>query len=420
MPHKLFEQACDQSKGLATFDEIQKLLRNHIGIAAGTETLDLKDANGTVLAQDVVAPRNVPDFANSAIDGYAFAFSSLSSDNRQLEITQEIFAGSTPSKPLEPGQAARIFTGAVMPAGADTCLMQENAIVEGTYLTVPEGIKQGANTRHAGEDLKAGDVVVKKGTRLRAAELGAIATTGIDKVLCRKALKVALLSTGDEVIRPGQELQPGQIYDSNFHLLNGLAKSSNIILDDIGVLADDEDLIFSTIKNLSQTHDVILSTGGASVGDKDFIITAMESLGILHSWKIAIKPGRPLAIGQIGKAVFLGLPGNPVAAFNIWLLFVLPVFAYLQGANWLPPKRYPIPAGFSMARKKTGRREFLRGWIENTKNGPVVRKFERDGSGLISSLTQANGLIELPEMMSEVKSGSLVDFIPFCEFGISS
>ena len=420
MPHRLFEQACDQSKGLATFDEIQKLLRNHIGVAAGTETLDLKDANGTVLAQDVIAPRNVPDFANSAIDGYAFAFSSLASDNRQLEITQEIFAGSKPSKPLKPGQAARIFTGAVMPAEADTCLMQENAIVEGSQLSVPEGIKQGANTRHAGEDLKAGDIVIKKDTRLQAAQLGAIATTGINKVLCRKALKVALLSTGDEVIRPGQELQPGQIYDSNFHLLNGLAKSSNIVLTDIGVLADDEKLIFSTIKNLSQTHDVILSTGGASVGDKDFIIAAMESLGILHSWKIAIKPGRPLAIGQVGNAVFLGLPGNPVAAFNTWLLFVLPVFAYLQGANWLPPQRYPIPAGFFMGRKKTGRREFLRGWIENTENGPVVCKFERDGSGLISSLTQANGLIELPEMMSEVQVGSLVNFIPFSEFGISS
>jgi len=419
-PHTLFEQACEQSKGLATFDEVQNLLRDHIGIAADTHTIDLKQAIGAVLAEDILSPRNVPAFTNSAIDGYAFAHASLASNNRQLEVTQEIFAGKTPPEALKPGEAARIFTGAVMPEGADTCLMQENATIEAKTLTVPEGIKQGANTRHAGEDLKAGDVVVGKGARLRAAELGAIATTGIDKILCRKPLKVAILSTGDEVIRPGQDLQPGQIYDSNFHLLNGLAKSSDIILDDIGVLADDEELIFSTIKNLSQSHDVILSTGGASVGDKDFIIAAMQELGILRSWKIAIKPGRPLAIGQVGKAVFLGLPGNPVAAFNIWLLFVLPAFAYLQGANWTPPQRFPIAAGFAMPGKKTGRREFLRGWIEQGEDGPIARKFERDGSGLISSLTRATGLIELAEDVSEVKRGAPVNFIPFSAFGITS
>ena len=168
----------------------------------------------------------------------------------------------------------------------------------------------------------------------------------------RKALKVAIISTGDEVIRPGKELQSGQIYDSNFHLLSGLAKSSNITLDDMGILADDEKIIFGTIEKLSKSHDVILSTGGASVGDKDFIIKAIEQLGILRSWKIAIKPGRPLAIGQVGQAVFLGLPGNPVAAFNTWLLFALPIFAYMQGANWQPPQRYLLPAGFSMPNKK--------------------------------------------------------------------
>ncbi len=419
MPHKLFEQACEQSKGLATFDDVQNLLRDHIGVVAGVETVDLKNACGAILAEDVIAPRNVPAFSNSAIDGYAFASASLEA-SRKLEITQEIFAGAVPTETLEKGQAARIYTGAVMPQGADTCLMQENAVVDGRVLNVPQGIKQGANTRHAGEDLNVGDVVISKGTRLGAAELGAIATTGIGTIQCRKRLKVAIISTGDEVIRPGEDLEPGQIYDSNFHLLNGLAQSSYIILDDIGVLVDDEQLIFSTIERLSQSHDVILSTGGASVGDKDFIIAAMEALGILHSWKIAIKPGRPLAIGQIGEAIFLGLPGNPVAAFNTWLLFAIPMFAYLQGANWVPPQRYPIPAGFSMPNKKTGRREFLRGWIENSDNGPVACKFERDGSGLISGLTRSSGLIELAENVSEVKQGTLVNFIPFSEFGIAS
>ncbi|HFC04624.1 MAG TPA: molybdopterin molybdenumtransferase MoeA, partial [Rhizobiales bacterium] len=352
--------------------------------------------------------------------GYAFAFSSLATNNHQLKITQEIFAGHMPEQPLGKGEAARIFTGAVMPENADTCLMQENAVVEEKLLHVPQGIRQGANTRLAGEDLRQGNVVVRAGTRLRAAELGAIATTGINRIECRKPLKVAIVSTGDEVIRPGVELQAGQIYDSNFHLLSGLAKTAGIVLDDIGVLADDEQIVFSTIEGLSKTHDVILTTGGASVGDKDFVIAAIQKLGVLHSWKIAIKPGRPLAIGQIDKAVFLGLPGNPVAAFNTWLLFAMPMFAYLQGANWTPPQRYPIAAGFSIAQKKTGRREFLRGWIENAPDGPVLRKFERDGSGLISGLTRATGLIELGEEVTAVKDGELINFIPFSEFAITS
>ena len=416
MAHKLFEQACEQSKGLATFDQVQALLRDHIGVVAGVETLALQDAHGAVLAQDLVAPRDVPAFANSAIDGYAFAHASLKDHQRSLEIVGEIFAGDQPDQPLLAGQAVRIFTGAVMPPGADTCLMQENAFVEKNRLVVPQGIKVGANTRLAGEDLKTGQTVVAARTRLGAAHLGAIATTGIDKIPCRKPLKVALISTGDEVIRPGQDLQPGQIYDSNFHLLNGLAKSHNIILDDRGIVADDEQQVLAAIEKLSQSHDVILSTGGASVGDKDFIISAIEQLGVMRSWKIAIKPGRPLAIGQIGEAVFLGLPGNPVAAFNTWLLFAIPVFAHMQGENWIPPQRFAIAAGFAMPRKKTGRREFLRGWIEQTGDGPVLRKFERDGSGLISGLTRASGLIELAEDLTSVEPGQLVNFIPFSAF----
>ncbi len=420
MPHKLFESVCEQSKGLATFDQVQTLLRQHIGVVADEETLNLHEAIGSVVAKDVVAPRNVPAFSNSAIDGYAFAFASLAKHSHSLQIVGEIFAGQQPDTPLLSGQAMRIFTGSMMPEGADTCLMQENATVNKNILTVPVEIKSGANTRLAGEDLNTGSIVVPARTRLRAAELGAIATTGIDKVQCHKALRVALISTGNEVIRPGKELQTGQIYDSNFHLLHGLATSQNIVLDDIGILADDEQLILSTIKSLSKSHDVILSTGGASVGDKDFIISAIKQLGILHSWKIAIKPGRPLAIGQVDKAVFLGLPGNPVAAFNTWLLFAIPVFAHMQGEKWNPPQRFRIAAGFAMPSKKTGRREFLRGWIEETSDGPLVRKFERDGSGLISGLTQATGLIELDEDLSSVAAGQLVNFIPFSSFGAGS
>ena len=420
MPHKLNEDVCAQSKGLATFGEIQNLLASQINTIAKVQTIQLENAIGKVLAQDIIAPRPVPAFTNAAVDGYAFAHASIVNGDNILTVTQEIFAGTQPDAVLGIGQAARIFTGAVMPQGADTAVMQENTQLNGNKVTVSPQTKLGSNVRKAGEDQQIGDIVVAKGTRLQPSHLGAIASTGANEVQCFSTLKVAVLSTGDEVIRPGPDLKDGQIYDSNFHLLNGLAASNDIELHDVGVLADDEELIFSTIETLSKQYDVILSTGGASVGDKDFIIAAMQTLGTLHSWKIAIKPGRPLAIGQIGRALFLGLPGNPVAAFNTWLLFALPIFARMQGATWQPPQRFLVPAGFAMPSKKTGRREFLRGWIDNSSGTPIVQKFQKDGSGIISGLTKATGLIELNEALSSVQTGDLVPFIPFSEFGITS
>ena len=418
MTHKLDESCCRQSAGLMTFDQIQGLLRSQLVCVAKTETRRLEKCLGLVLAQDIIAPRNIPAFTNSAVDGYAFAHDSLKNGSTKLKITQEIFAGDSPGQRLAKGEAARIFTGAVMPEGADSTLMQEDAMVEGDTLIVPPGVKAGANTRKAGEDVRAGSCVVSKGTRLRASELGAIASAGAAEILVRKPLKVALLSTGDEVIRPGNPVKPGQIYDSNFHLLTGLLTRPDIILEDMGVLADDRDAVRDSLAAISQTHDVILTSGGVSVGEADFIVSAMQELGILHSWKVAQKPGRPIAIGEIGKAVFFGLPGNPVAAFITCLLFAEPMLAILSGANWSPPQRYPLPAGFDIGAKKTGRREFLRGWLENTADGPVVMKYPRDGSGLISGLTRATGLIELTEERREVKRGEKVNFIPFSEFGI--
>lgn len=420
MPHTLFEQACEQSRGLATFDEVQALLADHIGTVSGTRDLKLEDALNAVLATDIIAPRDVPAFNNAAVDGYAFAHGELAANNHRLKISAQVFAGDAAPAPAGPGNAVRIFTGAVMPPDTDSCVMQENVTVNNGYVEIPPQLKAGTNCRKAGEDQKTGNVVVAAGTRLAPQHLGAIATTGTARITCRRAVKIALLSTGDEVIRPGSPLQPGQIYDSNFHLLSGLAAAAGLSLDDCGILADDEQAVNQTIERLSQSHDLIISTGGASVGDRDYVISAIERLGLLRSWKIAIKPGRPLAVGQVGKAAYLGLPGNPVAAFNTWLLFALPVIARLEGANWRPPQRFPLPAGFALPGKKTGRREFLRGRVEDTPHGPVAQKFDRDGSGLISGLTASTGLIEIAEDVARLEPGAPVSFIPFSQFGIAS
>ncbi len=416
-PHKLTDDCCGQSAGLMKFDEVIALLFDILSPVAGQTKVPLHKALGRVLAEDIVSPQNVPAFTNSAVDGYAYSWSEDLAKGGDLKIVAEIFAGDETLPELKPGEAARIFTGAPMPKGADSSLMQEDAVVSGDRLTLPVGVKQGANVRQAGEDLKTGDPVVLKRTRLTPAHLGAIASTGKDEIICREKLKIAVVSTGDEVIRPGISLKPGQIYDANFHLLTGLLNRPDLQVDDMGVLPDDEAVVRDKLTALGQSHDVILTSGGVSVGDADFVVKVMREEGILHSWKVAQKPGRPLAIGQIGKAVFFGLPGNPVAAYLACLLYGEPMLSILADAEWKAPQRFPLPAGFAIKSKKTGRREFQRGWIEQTDNGPVVKKFGRDGSGMISSLTKSEGLIELDENISSVSEGELVNFIPFSQFG---
>jgi molybdopterin molybdotransferase len=231
-------------------------------------------------------------------------------------------------------------------------------------------------------------------------------------------LKVALISTGDEIVRPGKLLADGQVYDSNHHLLRGLLHTVGAQAVDYGVVADRREDVESAVARAAAECDVILTTGGASRGEADFVVETMQKLGSLHAWQLAVKPGRPLAMGQIDDTVFFGLPGNPVAAFVTFLLYAQPMFARLQGAAWFPPQRYPLPAGFEIRKKKIDRREFWRGWIEETESGPALRKFSRDGSGLISGLRQAAGLIEVREEVSCVKEGDQLGFIPFSEFGL--
>ncbi len=415
---RLIDDCFVHDKDRLRHDEVLDNLNNRLTSVADVERIDLVDAAGRVLASPVTSPRNVPDFTNAAVDGYAFASTSLDDGETVLKRVMRIQAGAQPPRGLQAGEAAQIFTGAIMPAGADTCIMQEDAKIDGDRVIIPAGVKRGINVRAAGEDLKMGDEVVPASVRLRPQEVAAIASTGTASVEVFAPLSVALVSTGDEIIRPGREIATGQVYDSNHHLLTGLLEGTGAKVTDLGILPDDPDIVQRAVRNAASRFDVIVTTGGASRGEADYVVETIEQLGSLHAWQIAIKPGRPLAFGQIGDTVFLGLPGNPVAVFVCFLLYALPAFAKLQGAYWRPPQRYPLPAGFSMPKLKADRREFWRGWIDNTDKGPILKKFTRDGSGLITGLTLATGLIEVAEDITSVTEGDVLGYIPFTEFGL--
>lgn len=417
-PRRLIDDCFIHDKDRLRHAEVLNILSERLTPVADIETVDLTRANGRVLAEAVTAPRDIPGFTNAAVDGYAFAASSLGDGETTLKMTMRVQAGTAVKATLQQGEAARIFTGAVMPDGTDTCIMQEDARIDGDSVIIPAGVKPGINVRAAGEDVKAGAAVVAAGIRLRPPELAAIASTGTAGINAFKPLTVALVSTGDEIIRPGEAIEVGQVYDSNNSLLTGLLEATGATVTDLGVLPDDRSVVEAAVREAASRFDIIITTGGASRGEADYIVETIQELGSLHAWQIAIKPGRPLAFGQIDDTVFLGLPGNPVAVFVCFLLYAIPVFARLQGANWHEPQRYPLPAGFAMPKLKPDRREFWRGWVENTSSGPVLRKFARDGSGLISGLTQATGLIEVAEDVTAVAEGDILNFIPFTEFGL--
>ena len=402
-------------------DEVIDLLCSRLSAIAAEETIPLDHAFGRHLATSVAAPRHVPLHDNSAVDGYAFAHSDYAAST-QMRLGPRIAAGDLGQVTLKPGHAARIFTGAVMPVNADTVAMQEDCQLsdDGRAVDLPPGLKPGANRRRAGEDVQAGDTVVEARRMLRPQDIAALASLGKAEVSVYRKLRVGLVSSGNELLRPGSNstIDVGQVFDSNHHMLDALCRLQPVVVSDLGVLKDERVGVESLLAEAAVECDVILTTGGASRGDEDHMVSALDKLGQRHLWQIAIKPGRPMTFGQIGNCVYLGLPGNPVAAFVCFLLYAIPVLRILGGGNYRPPLRIPVSAGFEIARKKTDRREFLRGWLEQTETGPLACKFPHDGSGLISGLRRADGLIELPEDVSAVSRGDRVSYIPFSEFGI--
>lgn len=402
--------------------DVVKLIVERLHPVVGKRTMGLDEAPGHYLAQPVAAPRDVPLHDNSAVDGYAFAHADYT---RLVALTlgPRVAAGDAILDPLPPGMAARIFTGAIMPPGADTVAMQEDCSLVDGGVQIPEGLKSGANRRRAGEDLKAGDPLLAAGHALRPQDIAALASIGMAKVPVFEPLRVALVSTGNEILDPGstESLADGLVFDSNRHMLAALCRHLPINVTDLGILRDDMDGIAAALKDAALHHDIVLTTGGASKGEEDHIVKAIDRLGKRHLWQIAIKPGRPMSFGQIGSCVFIGLPGNPVAAFVCFLLYCHPAMRILGGGNHSEPQRIRVPAGFAIDRKKPDRREFLRGWLEtDATSGTVAHKFQRDGSGLISGLRSADGLIELDEDTRAVQPGDPVSYIPLSQFGIKS
>ena len=397
-------------------DEALALLTDKLDCVTATETLATAEALGRILREDITAPANIPPHDNSAVDGYAVYFDDLNPDGpTRLRVAGRQAAGQRPVEAPQRGEALRIFTGAVMPAGPDTVMMQEDCNFEDGYIVIPAGIKRGANRRDAGEDVRTGSRVLVSGQRLRAQDLGQAAAVGRHTVEVSRPLRIALFSTGDELREPGQALEAGAIHDSNRYTLGGLLKTLGCAVSDLGILRDDADTIESALASAAGGHDVVVTSGGVSVGEEDHVKQAIENLGQIHAWRLAIKPGRPIALGQIGRIPFVGLPGNPVAVMVTFLIIVRPMLLRLMGGNASPPQRFPVRADFSY-RKKKDRREWLRVNLKPAGDGSwIAIKFPRDGAGILSSLVETRGLAELPEDMTNVEPGTVIDYLPFSE-----
>jgi len=393
---------------MITVSEAHERLRSNNRVRVGDESVDLKDCLGRVLAGDVVSSIDVPPADNSAMDGYALRREDWPGADHALVISQRITAGSPPA-PLEPGTAARIFTGAETPEGADVVVMQEKCKAEGNQVYMSSVGNIGANIRPRGQDIRAGGTVLQKGHRLRAQDLGLIASLGLARVDVRCRLKVAIISTGEELVEPGDPLNPGQIYNSNRYMLQALIEGWGFDVLDFGITADDQQIISGTLSEASREADAIITTGGVSVGDEDHVKAVVESLGHIDLWRVAIKPGKPFAFGDVLGTPFLGLPGNPVSAFVTALVIARPYLFDCQGVNH--SEIVPLRETALFDKKGSYRQEYLR--VRSTTDG--VEMFEKQSSGVLYSTSWGDGfVVQKPD--EEIRKGERVDVIPYVLF----
>jgi len=395
---------------LTSLDQAQSILEHKLHPQGVGETLALSDADGRILAQDIHSAIDVPGFDSSAMDGFALCVQDLQHQEPML-ISQTILAGHV-GQPLQAGTAARIFTGAPIPSGADAVVIQEDTEVSDSTLRLLHAPQPGENIRKRGHDIQAGTRVLEQGHRLRPQDIGLLASLGISQLEVYKPLRVAIINTGDELISPGKQLQAGQIYDSNSFTLESLLMRLGMQVIRAGIVKDD---LLSTCNALEQAAaeaDCIISSGGVSVGEADYVKAALEKLGTLSLWKLAIKPGKPFSFGTIGSTPFFGLPGNPVAVFVTFLLLVKPCLLRMQGASGPRMQGLQLASGFDLDNSGI-RDEFLRVRLETNAQGLVhLVAFENQGSSVLNSLSWADGLALLPAK-SAIRQGELLTYLPF-------
>ncbi|MEM7058081.1 MAG: gephyrin-like molybdotransferase Glp [Pseudomonadota bacterium] len=397
-------------------DKALAQLRHNLSCIADTEEVTLDKAAGRILARPAIARRANPPAANAAVDGYAFAWASLKgADQGNLPLEPGRAAAGHPFQGTLPeGHALRILTGAEIPHGADTIVLQEDSQVGAGRVRFTPPRKQGANSRGHGEDAQTGDVVLTAGRRLTAADMARLASVGVDRVVVRVPLKVAVLSTGDELLQPGADPAGPGIFDANRPMLTSLIRDFGHEPVDLGALPDKVLDIRAALDRGAQEADAIISTGGASSGDEDHISRLLRTDGKVTTWRIAVKPGRPLALGLWNGVPVFGLPGNPVAALVCSLIFARPALALMAGQDWLRPNGYQVPAAFEKS-KKPGRREYLRARLNDDGAAEI---FHSEGSGLIGGLSWADGLVELPDEGLTIATGDPVRYLPYASFGL--
>ena len=406
--------SADPARSFLSVDTARAAIMDSLSPLCGWEKVAVRAALGRVLRTDVIAPYNVPSHDNSAMDGYAIRAADLDAGtDTALAVVGTAYAGRPFSGIVGAGQAVRIMTGASIPQGADTIVVQEVVRRSDDRVFVPAGQKKGQNLRRAGEDLAEGGVALAAGRRCGPAELGLIASLGIAEVDVYRPLRVAFFSTGDEIASIGRPLCPGEVYDSNRYTLFGALSRLGCDLIDMGVIPDRPDALEAAFRDASEAADVIITSGGVSVGEADFIREMMARMGEVAFWKLAIKPGRPMAFGRIRNAVLFGLPGNPVAVMVTYFQFVQDALLKLMGVTPLPPaQRFAVQAAFSL-RKQPGRTEYLRGRLQHDGSACSVALAGAQGSGVLSSMSEADCFVVLPDDCLSVQPGDTVYVQPF-------
>jgi len=410
--------ADDYDPASITVEEARANALDNIDPITGSEKISIRECLNRVLAEDIYSPIQVPGHDNSAMDGYAIAGSDLpDKDVKSYRIIGTAFAGTPFTEACNAGEVVRIMTGAVIPEGCDTVVMQEHVeAVDNTTVKIGEGHQKGQNVRQAGEDIAKGSVVITKGWRITPADLGILASLGIGEMKIYRRPRVAFFSTGDELRSVGETLGPGDIYDSNRYTLYGMLKRLDVDILDMGVIKDNPDALREAFQQASEMADIIITSGGVSVGEADYIKTILEEMGDITFWKVGMKPGRPLTFGKINNAQFFGLPGNPVSVMVTFYQFVQPAIHYLASGIAQYPASLNATCASSL-RKRPGRFEFQRGIYEQNKNGELsVSKTGHQGSGVLTSMSHANCFILLPVEATSVEPGEIVQIQPFNGF----